>query len=58
MRSAFDPYPISFATMKTNRLVRIPMQDAEVYYLSDLRLAFDRDAVLQQLSHRRSLATG
>jgi alkylated DNA repair dioxygenase AlkB len=32
-----------------NRLVRIPLQDAEVYYLSDVELAFDRNAILQQL---------
>lgn len=49
MRSAFDPYPISFATMKTNRFARIPIQDAEVYYLSDLGLTLDRNVVLQQL---------
>jgi alkylated DNA repair dioxygenase AlkB len=49
MRLEFDQYPLSFATMKAIRLVRIPMQDAEVYYLSDLNLAFERDEVLQQL---------
>ena len=35
--------------MKTNRFARIPIQDAEVYYLSDLGLTLDRNVVLQQL---------
>jgi alkylated DNA repair dioxygenase AlkB len=35
--------------MKTHRLARIPMRDGEVYYLRDLKLGHDDDAVLNQL---------
>jgi alkylated DNA repair dioxygenase AlkB len=32
-----------------NPLIRIPLQDAEVYYQSNVELALERDAILQQL---------
>jgi alkylated DNA repair dioxygenase AlkB len=34
---------------ETDRLVRIPMPDGEVYYLSELKLGRDPDSVLRQL---------
>jgi alkylated DNA repair dioxygenase AlkB len=34
---------------ETDRLVRIPMADGEVYYLSELRLGRDADSILRQL---------